>query len=97
MLAALLGHPSITAENLHQALAAYESVRLPFANKTLRASAVQGKMYEFNSVYGDSYTSLGLALDENWEWLWEETPEEEVERAVNRMQSLGSRIARPKL
>ena len=54
-------------------------------------------MYEMNSVHGDDYALLGLALDENWEWLWEETPEEEVERAVKRMRYLEPRVLKARL
>ncbi|CAL1707173.1 unnamed protein product [Somion occarium] len=89
ILAALLGEPSITALNLWKALSAYESIRLPFANRVLRESAVSGKMYEFNSIFQDNYTSLGPAIDAQWSWLWESTPEEEVERALKRMRGLG--------
>ncbi|CAL1707168.1 unnamed protein product [Somion occarium] len=88
VLAALLGDPAITVHTLWKALSAYESIRLPFANRVLRESAVSGKMYEFNSIFKDKYTSLGPAIDAQWSWSMESTPEEEVERALKRMRGL---------
>ncbi|KAI0070639.1 FAD/NAD(P)-binding domain-containing protein [Panus rudis PR-1116 ss-1] len=85
ILSRLLSHPCTTRDNLSFALSAYEYIRMPLSQHVVRASRENGKMYEFNSIYGEDYNELGHRLDAQWSWLWWRTPEEEAERAVQVM------------
>jgi len=99
MLARILGHPDATLSTLPHALLAYEHVRLPLANRVLQGSKDSGELYEFNGHCEDDLQTLGPAIGKQWDWLWETTPEREVERALAWMQggivqksSLGAEI-----
>ncbi|KAF7315476.1 Glycoside hydrolase family 3 protein [Mycena indigotica] len=83
ILAKVLG--AATLNTLDAALEAYETTRLPMANHVLRASAVAGKMFEFNNELGERYQVLGPAIGAQWNYLDETTPEGESMRAVERM------------
>ncbi|THU95391.1 FAD/NAD-binding domain-containing protein [Dendrothele bispora CBS 962.96] len=79
VLAHVLEHA--TASTLGSALEAWQKVRLPFGNHVLRGSYESGVMYEFNSDMGDNYDVLGPAIEKQWHWVSETTPEDEVARA----------------
>ncbi|KAJ3809160.1 FAD/NAD-P-binding domain-containing protein [Lentinula aff. lateritia] len=81
ILASLLGQVS-SMETLPLALDAYQRVRLPFANRVLKGSYDSGLMYEFNSQYGENYEILGPAIEKQWDWVEEPSPEEERLRAL---------------
>jgi salicylate hydroxylase len=70
-----------TWENLSSSLAAYEAVRLPIANDVLIESYHSGRMYEFDSEYGDDYPRLGPAIKKQWDWIDNISLEEEVQAA----------------
>ncbi|KAI0630150.1 FAD/NAD-P-binding domain-containing protein [Trametes polyzona] len=82
ILAELLGHARTTLPTLTHALCAYESVRLPMANRVLQGSRESGDMYEFNGTLGDSLERLGPQIGRQWDWLWETTPEGERAKAL---------------
>lgn len=63
-------------------LDAYEAVRLPMANSILTGSYEAGKMYEFDSKYGDDYETLGPALQHLWDWIDRTSLEEELDSAL---------------
>jgi hypothetical protein len=46
-------------ENLEEALAAYEQMRLLVANHVLESSYESGQMHEFNSKFSEDYDTLG--------------------------------------
>ncbi len=79
-----------TASTLEEACKAYENIRLPLANAVLRGSQESGRMYEFNSEYGDDYAQLGPAIERQWDWIDKRTPEEDAEHALKCYQSLVS-------
>ncbi|KAK7472656.1 hypothetical protein VKT23_000769 [Stygiomarasmius scandens] len=80
VLARVLEHA--TPSTLNSALEAWQRVRLPFGNHVLKGSYESGVMYEFNSDMGDNYEILGPAIEKQWHWIGETTPEEEVARAM---------------
>jgi len=80
VLARVLEHA--TPSTLNSALEAWQRVRLPFGNHVLKGSYESGVMYEFNSDMGDNYEILGPAIEKQWHWITETTPEEEVARAM---------------
>lgn len=42
-------------------------------------------MYEFNSEFGEEYATLGPAIEHQWSWVWQTTPEQDCERALDSM------------
>ena len=82
ILASILGHPSVTADYLPQALKAYEHVRLPFANHILEASNTAGKLCQLRSVYGTDELRVAAAMQSQWGWVDSEDPEAQLERAL---------------
>ncbi|KAI0088036.1 FAD/NAD(P)-binding domain-containing protein [Irpex rosettiformis] len=86
VLAGILGDPSTTRDTLLQALQAYDYVRVPFANHVLQGSYASGRMYEFWNVEGADYSKLPHAITHQWDWVKEETPEQQIERALKWVQ-----------
>ncbi|KAI0793194.1 FAD/NAD(P)-binding domain-containing protein [Abortiporus biennis] len=82
VLASLLGRTCVTRENIPKVLQAYEAVRLPLVNEVLRGSKFAGRMYEFDSFYGDDYASLASAIKHQWDWLFTSPPEEAIQTAL---------------
>ncbi|KAF5393346.1 hypothetical protein D9757_000791 [Collybiopsis confluens] len=71
-------------ETLPYALEAYQCVRRPFANHVLEGSYESGVMYEFNSgLLTDDYEVLGPAIEKQWHWVEEPSPEAERLRALD--------------
>jgi salicylate hydroxylase len=68
---------------VESALQAYDLTRRPIATSVLEGSAESGKMYEFESQYGERYDALGLAINQQWSWIDATTPEEEMQKALN--------------
>lgn len=65
------------------ALKAYEHIRLPFAKHVLQGSYESGLMYEFDKAeYGDNYGVLGGAIEKQWHWVEDPSPEVERLRAL---------------
>lgn len=87
VLAELLGSPKTTMDNLDLALKSYEHIRLPMATHVMQGSRDSGRMYEFNGPQGETYSALGPAIQNQWNWLQASTPEEDAERALTWMQS----------
>lgn len=42
-------------------------------------------MYEFNSEFGQDFEQLGPAIQKQWDWIWESSPEEDVQKAIDRL------------
>jgi salicylate hydroxylase len=82
VLAGILGHSSVTLENLPEALRAYEHVRLPFVNDIIDKSRTAGALYELRSAHGDNYAALAPAIQNQWSWVESEDPTAQLERAV---------------
>lgn len=80
ILASVLG--AATPNTIDAALEAYQQTRLPLANHVLTSSDESGKMYEFNSAFQEDYKTLGPAIQRQWSFLTESTPEGEAEKAV---------------
>ena len=97
-MACLLGDPSVTSGTVLHALKAYEAIRLPFANARVAGSRTNGMMYEFNSEYGNNLSTLGPAIEAQWDWLQETSLEEEVGAAIRelrkRVPATSERIAK---
>jgi len=89
ILARILGHPSITLDQIEDALLAYEKIRLPLANHVLNGSRDSGLMYELNASQGDDLQTLGPAIGRQWDWLKETTPDGELERALQILHRTG--------
>lgn len=85
MLAGILGDPSVTRENLPQALKAYEHVRLPFANHVLKASSNAGRICQLRSAEGTDETKVALAMQNQWGWVDSEDPQAQLQRALEWM------------
>lgn len=45
-------------------------------------------MYEFNSSFAEEYSTLGPAIERQWSFLTQSTPEGEAEKAVGILRSL---------
>ena len=88
ILASILGSGAATTATLDAALAAYQQTRLRVANRALENSYEAGKMFEFNSSFGDEYSTLGPAMGRQWAFLTESTPEGETEKAMGIFWSL---------
>jgi salicylate hydroxylase len=77
-----------TASSLQAALQAWQRGRLAFGNHVLKGSYESGVMYEFNSDMGEAYDVLGPAIEKQWHWVADTTPEEEVSRVLGYYQEL---------
>jgi salicylate hydroxylase len=82
VLSAILGDPSVNRDNLHQALKAYEHVRQPFVTHVQRCSIEIGEIYDMRSIYGDDEVALVPALRSKWDWLFDESVQDQVERGL---------------
>jgi len=91
VLAHLLKEAS--CETVEFALQAYQDVRLPRANAVLQGSYDSGVMYEFNSEFGDLYADLGPAIEKQWAWVDETTPEEICHQALKCFQEKVAGVA----
>ncbi|GJE94484.1 FAD/NAD(P)-binding domain-containing protein [Phanerochaete sordida] len=89
ILAGLLGDPSVTKNNLTDALEAYNHVRVPFANKIIGTSRHAGAMYELRSAHGDDYSTLAPAIQNQWDWVDGEDVLAQLERALKWMKERG--------
>lgn len=83
ILAQILGYEGVTKETLPNALRAYEKIRMPIANKVLQGSRESGMMYEFNSELGQDFVRLGPAIQKQWDWIWESSPEDDAHKAID--------------
>ncbi|KIK67169.1 hypothetical protein GYMLUDRAFT_156392 [Collybiopsis luxurians FD-317 M1] len=76
-------------DTLPYALEAYQRVRLPFANHVLQGSYDSGLMYEYDHVaFRDNYEILGPAIEKQWHWVEQPSPEAERLRALDCFRSL---------
>ena len=87
VLASLLSDPATTPATLSIALEAYQHIRLPQAHHVQTGSRESGAMYEFDSVFGDDYETLGPAIERQWDWLWEGSADEDVKRGLEWMKA----------
>ncbi|KDQ57219.1 hypothetical protein JAAARDRAFT_157371 [Jaapia argillacea MUCL 33604] len=93
-LAKLLGHPLTTVSTLPTALAAYDSVRRPFAMDIMSRSREAGRLFTFYhpeldcSVGGDEMDhrkkleEMSERLVRNWKWAWESEIDGDVKKAL---------------
>ncbi|EKM54255.1 uncharacterized protein PHACADRAFT_146035 [Phanerochaete carnosa HHB-10118-sp] len=93
ILAGLLGHLSVTKNNLEEALRAYDHVRVPFANRVIEGSRNAGAMYELRSSHGNDYSTLAPAIQNQWDWVESESLIAQLERALRWMAMDGQVIA----
>ncbi|KAJ8469482.1 hypothetical protein ONZ45_g16873 [Pleurotus djamor] len=82
IIASLLSQTETEKVNIEAALLAYEHIRLRIANHVLNGSRESGKMYEFDSIYGEDYRVLGSAIEQQWDWINWPAPEEDLRAAV---------------
>lgn len=66
-------------------------MRLPAANAVLQGSFESGKMYEFDSVYGEEYGILGPAIQAQWNWISATTVEQDVGAAMEYFMQIAPR------
>lgn len=57
MLGLLLGHPSVTLDKVPIALAVYQQIRLPFANRIQRLSELAGWVTSFQDPYSAQFVT----------------------------------------
>lgn len=95
ILGRILAHPSMTADNVAEALKIYDAIRRPIASDVLERSLRIGFLYEFHPDYVPAGTSLEKVragdraelkkiadeLQEIWRFHWEWMPERDWERA----------------
>ncbi|GAK63913.1 salicylate hydroxylase [Moesziomyces antarcticus] len=70
-LSNLLSHPRVKAQNLTKALGAYDTIRVPRANRVLESSLEAGDTYEFRGVAADDPAKLGEHLVERFDHIWD--------------------------
>ncbi|KZP08336.1 FAD/NAD(P)-binding domain-containing protein [Athelia psychrophila] len=96
ILAALLAHPKCTRSSLPRVLQIYDEVRRPKASTVWHRSRTSGLIYELGGagcehlgMHDDNVSSemlakrVGKAAEENCEWAWKTSAEEDRERAVS--------------
>lgn len=86
----LLGNPSVTRENVYQALQVIDEIRLPRANKVMQDSLALGDKYELASdEFGEDIEKLAQWLVHAWDWIWDYDHDEEWRRAEKWLQERG--------
>ncbi|KAL6309371.1 FAD/NAD(P)-binding domain-containing protein [Sparassis latifolia] len=87
VLAALLGHAGTRAQTLPRALAAYDAVRRPCAQRVARGSRENGLLFTLNFPgLAGGLAEAAKRVRRNWEWAWETTVDGDVERAVGMLE-----------
>ncbi|GJE90596.1 FAD/NAD-binding domain-containing protein [Phanerochaete sordida] len=95
ILGRILAHPSITADNIAEALKTYDAIRRPIAGDVLERSLRIGFLYEFHPEHVPTGTDLEKVragdraelrkiadeLQDIWRFHWEWMPERDWERA----------------
>ncbi|KAF7793834.1 hypothetical protein EIP86_004955 [Pleurotus ostreatoroseus] len=82
VLVGLLSHQSTTPANVAGALQAYERVRLPVAQLVMERSTASGRLSGSVAEYEGDYVKLGKEMEKLWDWINDEDPLVELERAV---------------
>ena len=77
----------MTDLNIHNALLAYESVRLPRTHAVINGSRLSGKNYELSGEYGDDLIRVAAHNEALTRWISEDDPEEDVQIALDRMKT----------
>lgn len=91
VLAALVGGrtgETCPLSSVHSALAAYDAVRRPRAQKQLEQAAEVGRMimFQHEEAGGDMQKILGRLQGARFEWLWFHDIEADVQKALLRME-----------
>lgn len=77
----------MTRKNLALALKAYEYIRLPFASDVMSRSGKTGHLYEFRAPEAATYATWLPALCEKFDWVYNEDPKDQLERAIRWMEA----------
>ncbi|OCH96283.1 FAD/NAD(P)-binding domain-containing protein [Obba rivulosa] len=101
VLATLLGHPSTSIATLPRALQIYDAVRRPFAQHVAKVSRDNGLLFTMNypgltlESPGEDVprklAELSSRIKKKWEWAWESSVDDDVERAVRMLEEAASR------
>ncbi|EMD39109.1 hypothetical protein CERSUDRAFT_104377 [Gelatoporia subvermispora B] len=101
VLSTLLGHPLTTLATLPRALQIYDAIRRPFAQHVAKVSRDNGLLFTMNypGLTIDSpaddvprkLTELSSHIKKKWEWAWESSVSEDVERAVGMLEEAAAR------
>ena len=99
ILASLLAHPLTTSSTVSEVLKIYEQVRLPWTNWVVKASAEQGKLYEFvdprfEELAGqtsfeekkEKFDNLVDVIVDNWKWSWETSADDDKQNAIGMLE-----------
>ncbi|KIY70404.1 FAD/NAD(P)-binding domain-containing protein [Cylindrobasidium torrendii FP15055 ss-10] len=100
IMATVLGHKSTNKGNLENAISVYDTIRRPFALDVARRSRLQAKMTmfqgeglpsDFETLEGEeklqALKQLGKAAQENIQWAWTTSLDDDVERAFHMLES----------
>lgn len=106
MLGRLLADDSVNAENVHDTLRIYETVRKPVASKVADLSRLCGNCYEFNYI-PDSVDEAGVeirsaeglkllseAIYSAWSFNWTGVPDDEWLQAESMLKDMRSSQAK---
>ncbi|KAL0565839.1 hypothetical protein V5O48_016176 [Marasmius crinis-equi] len=97
ILAALLGHPRTTRENVHRALRIYDEIRRPLAQGVMERTRMNGRYYslELDGLDVDELPPqqqreflqrMGKKFVKNWEWAWTTTADDALSEALRRVE-----------
>ncbi|KAI0923676.1 hypothetical protein AcW1_006568 [Taiwanofungus camphoratus] len=103
ILATLLGHRNTTIAMIPRALKVYDAVRRPAAQRIATASRENGLLYTLNYPglmfeHGDGEQStkllseIAIRIRKSWEWAWDTTVDEDVDRAVRMLEGSSAAI-----
>ncbi|TFK64958.1 FAD/NAD(P)-binding domain-containing protein [Pluteus cervinus] len=97
-LATLLSHPSVTRSTIHTALTVYDEIRRPASQEAATRTRLSGRYITFADDLSSSFwqkgraeqleelRAIGMAVEKNWVWAWTTSVQDDVERALIRLE-----------
>lgn len=100
LLSEVLTHPNTTLSTLQHALTIYDAIRRPFAQRVAEKSRENGILYTLNydglrfdrredqneDTKMRRLSEVYFRIRRNWEWAWETTIDEDLQRAVEMLE-----------
>ncbi|KAJ8082777.1 hypothetical protein PM082_008633 [Marasmius tenuissimus] len=97
ILAALLGHPRTTRENVQRALRIYDEIRRPMAQRVMEKTRMNGRLYSMEldgldiddmppAQQWEFLQRMGKKFVKNWEWAWTTTIDDTLLEALRRLE-----------